>query len=289
MSQAAQSQPPAHHRGVSLTSILTRGLVVAAIAVLLTVTVNLGRRLWDEWSVLRVERDRARLGAVIGYQGINPKYSWAMKPAGWIHDEGDATLLWSGWKQGAGHQWFRVGRGEVSPDLMSSPLGRDVIQAIDEPIIEQGGGTRWQLIPDEAFVYGHRLGGVDTAYPMLVLSKVFVVNDTIADTPYLIASNPFLPREEQVAVYETVVEGRRVTMGLTGYFYNNTPLLYDRGTESFWVGESDALRAIAGAHKGRRLRRIARPLPVAWGDWRWAHPDSRLVVGANRTGTLPEL
>ncbi|MCA1686642.1 MAG: DUF3179 domain-containing protein [Planctomycetia bacterium] len=268
---------------------LQRAAVLASLAVLLAFIVSGGRHLWAEWSTLRVQELRLRNTVAIGYPGINPRMSYAAWPDPWIHDDAGSTRVWSGWKQEAGHQWFRVGLGEVRPASMSPPLGRDVIQAIDVPVVERQGGPRWSRIPDEAFVVGQRLGGVDNVYPLLVLDKVFVVNDTIDDHPYLVANNPLVPLSERVAVYETVVDGRRVTMGLTGYFYDGKPLLYDRGTESFWVGESDALRAIAGTHRGRRLRRIARPVPVAWGDWRSEHPDSRLVIGADRSRPRPAL
>jgi len=118
---------------------------------------------------------------------------------------------------------------------------------------------------------------------------VFVVNDTIGNQPYLVTSNPIAPREDQVTVYETVVEGHRVTMGVAGYFYDRKPLLYDRGTESLWVSQAGAMRAISGKYKGQQLRPLARPVPVAWGRWRSEHPHSRLVVGANRLLPRPDL
>jgi hypothetical protein len=248
-----------------------------------------GRALWHEWSVLRTEMSRVRASAVIGYPGINPHYSYAQRPVNWFRNEGEDTLIWGGWKHGVGHQWFRVKQGEVDQALMSDPMGRDVIQAIDEPVVERGGGTIWDRIPDEAFVVGQRLGGVDTVYPLLILDKVIVVNDTVEEQPYLVTTNPLVPRPFQVAIYETVVDGHRVTMGLTGYFHDGKPLLYDRGTESLWVADPEALRAIAGAHRGRQLRSVARPVPIAWGRWRSEHPTSRLVVGANRAHPRPDL
>ena len=84
-------------------------------------------------------------------------------------------------------------------------------------------------------------------------------------------------------------EGRRVTMGLTGYLHDSEPMLYDRGTESLWVTKPDGLRAISGPHKGAVLRRIGRPTPVSWAGWRSRHPRSRLVVGADRSHPKPSL
>ncbi len=44
-------------------------------------------------------------------------------------------------------------------------------------------------MPFDAWVVGDRLAGVETAYPMLVLAKVGVVNDLISERPFLILYN----------------------------------------------------------------------------------------------------
>ncbi len=289
MSLADSSVPLDPSRAHPGHLVIHRGLTLVALSALLWFVGRQGFQLWNEWSVTRDMEASVRRTTVVGYPGIAPRFSYAEKPSDWFHDEGESTVIWGGWKHDVGHQWFRVGRGEILPVLMSDGFGRDVIQVIDAPVVEGRGDVHWDRIPDEAFVAGHRLGGVDTAYPLLVLDKVIVVNDTIADRPYLVTFNPCDAAEELVAVYEPVVEGHRVTMGMTGYFYDNRPLLFDRGTESLWIGEPKGLHAIAGKHKGQHLRRLARPAPIAWGRWRIDHPESRLVVGADRSRPLPEL
>jgi hypothetical protein len=228
-----------------------------------------------------------RQTVVIGYHNINPNPSYAEKPDNWFHEEGDHTLLWSGWKNGDGHRWFRVGRGEVVRERISLPFGRDVIQAIDYPMVETDGGTIWDRIPADAQVVGLELGGIACVYPLQVLDKVEVVNDEIEGHPYLVVYNPITEKARSVVIYEPLVAGRRVTMGLSGYFHDSQPMLYDRGTESLWIQDDDVLRAIAGRQKGVQLRRIGQPSPTAWADWRALHPRSRLVVGADRSKNFP--
>jgi len=264
-------------------------LVLLAIAVLVAFVAVQGRSLWDEWGRLKRDLTRVRQSAVVGYHNINPNPSYAQKPADWFHDEGEYTLLWSGWKHGHGHRWFRVGRGDVDRGRISAPVGRDVIPAIDYPMVETDGGDSWGRIPPEAPVIGQELGGVHSVYPLQVLDKVEVVNDEVEGRPFLVVYNPLIVRERSVMVYEPMVEGHRVTMGLSGYFLDSQPMLYDRGTESLWVHEGEGLRAIAGTHKGRELRRIGQPSPISWSDWRSRHPRSRLVVGADRTRDRPAL
>lgn len=289
MSQADPSVSPVPPDGRPSRFTIRRGLTLVVLTALLWFIGTQGLQLWNEWSVLRTAEDDVKRTTVVGYPGISPRYSYAQRPDDWFHDEGESTLIWGGWKHEVGHQWFRVGRGEIVADLMTGGFGRDVVQVIDSPVVERRGDVHWARIPDEAFVAGHRLGGVDTAYPILVLDKVIVVNDTIADRPYLVTFSPFSSDEERVEVYEPVVEGRRVTMGMTGYFYDRHPLLYDRGTESLWIRDPKGLQAIAGKHKGRHLRPLARPASMAWARWRTDHPESRLVVGGLRSDSLPEL
>jgi len=269
--------------------VLHRALVLAALSVLVFFITSRCVALWREWKSLKDELATLRNTDVVGYPGITPQYSFARVPADWFHDEGDFTLLWGGWRAGQGHQWFRVPRGEVDPARITGLIGKDVIRAIDYPVVECGGGMYWSRIPDDAAVCGFRVGGVETAYPLTVLEKVLVVNDTVDERPCLVLTSPYSPNEERTQVFDPVVEGRRLNMGMSGYFHDNRPVLFDRGTESLWVGSADGLVAIAGKHKGQRLPRVARLQPVSWSRWRSDHPACRLVVGADRTRQEPPL
>ena len=260
-----------------------RGLACVAIVPLLGFIGQTGNTLWGEWKSLRSARLSERASAIVGYVNINPNPSYAARPADWFHDEGEQALLWAGWKDDQ-NQWFRLGRGEIRPGSVSLPIGRDVIQAIDVPIYERDGGSCWGRIPDEAPVVGMEGGADSTVYPMKVLDKVEVINERIGDRAVLVALTPV---EDTVAVYEAVVDGRRLTMGHAGYFLGHHPVLYDRGTESLWTERDGVMVAIAGRRKGATLRRIARLDTVAWGDWRSKHPDGRLVVGADRSQARP--
>jgi hypothetical protein len=116
-----------------------------------------------------------------------------------------------------------------------------------------------------------------------LLDKVEAVNDVIADQPYLVTYNPFAPKPDRVNIYVGAIEGERVRMGLSGYFHDRKPMFYDRDTESLWVDQEEGLQALAGARRGAILRRVARPAPTSWAEWRAQHPHSRLIVGADRS------
>jgi hypothetical protein len=281
--------PPATPAPATRPRALPRGLSLVLLGFLLVFIVWQGSTLHGEWSALQREMAAARSTAVIGYPGIQPAYSFAQRPRDWFRRDGDQTLLWAGWQHGVGHSWFRVGTGEVDRARISAPVGRDTHRAIDSPVVEFGGGTLWSRIPGDAVVAGGLLGGVETAYPLLVLHKVVVVNDLVGDRPFLVTFNPLALPHEQVKVYETVLAGRRITMGLTGYLHDRAPMLYDRGTESLWVARDGELRAISGRHKGASLKQVTRVTPVSWDRWRSEHPRSRLVVGADRSAARPDL
>jgi Protein of unknown function (DUF3179) len=66
-------------------------------------------------------------------------------------------------------------------------------------------------------------------------------------------------------------------------------VLYDRGSQSLWVERDGALTAISGPHKGAMLREVFRLQILPWSDCKSRHPESRLLVGADRSKGKPEL
>jgi Protein of unknown function (DUF3179) len=259
------------------------GLACVAILPLLGFIGQAGQTLWGEWKSLREDQVSERESAIVGYVNINPNPSFAERPPDWFHDEGDTSLLWSGWRDGQNH-WFRVGQGEIEGELISLPIGKDVIQAIDYPLFEQDGGDRWLKVPAEAPVVGFEDRDSSTAYPLKVLNKVMLVNHQIGDRAVLVA---FTPVEDSVSIFDATLNGNRVTMGHSGYFFKHHPVLYDRGTESLWSERDGAMVAVAGRRKGASLKRIARLQTVAWSDWKGQNPNGKLLIGADRSKSRP--
>ena len=256
-------------------------LTIAGIVGLLGYVGVQSATLLREWRALTVEQSQSSESAIIGYSNISPNPNYAEVPVNWFHHEGEQTLLWSGWKSGS-HHWFRIGKGELEQGRISTPYGKDSVQAIDRPLVEIGGGIRWNRIPDQAPVAGLEISGKHHAYPLKLLEKVEVVNDLVEGVPIVVAYSPFSAERESVTVYEADTEGQRINLGFSGYFLLEKPLLYDRETESLWGGTDEGLTALAGKRKGKNLKMIAKPVPVAWSSWRSSHPSGRLVVGAVR-------
>jgi hypothetical protein len=264
-------------------------IVLALVSLSIFIGVK-GGKLMKELAALKREEAKVRKTIVVAYHGIAVSPTLAARPANWIHDEGESTLLWSGWENG-GHRWFRVGRGELTPKQVSYPMGRDAIRAIDYPTVEIDGGSIWSQIPADAPVVGVAFPSGTSAYPVEVLDRVSVVNDFVGDRPYLVVYDPKRESNVVVRVFDPVIDGHRVTMGLSGYYVDRKPLYYDRGAESLWLEQAEGgLACIAGRHKGARLA-PARALAVvsSWSEWRAKNPHGRLLVGADRTKPMPTL
>jgi Protein of unknown function (DUF3179) len=278
---------PAESAGRISNRLITRAITVVAIVVLMGVLVREARSLWSEWALLQSEKSGVSHNAVIGYHDIAPVVTYAVGPNDWFRREGDESLLWAKWEAGVGHQWFRFAHGDIERARVARPPTILISRPIDYPITEIAGGEVWQRVPPESEVVGLTLEGVKCAYPVLVLGKVQVVNDVVEEHPFLIVVNLFAAPDKAYSIYDANHEGHRLTMDASGYFHDGKPLLYDRGTRSLWVEESDGLAAIAGKHKRAKLVRVASPAPVSWKTWLSQNQASRLLVGADRGHGIP--
>ncbi len=268
-----------------------RGVLLGATAVLMGFVLFQGPVLFEEWRGLQRDWEKTRLGQPLGFINISPDPSYAEPPVPWAQVSDEMVMLWAGWKPGVGHCWFRVGKDQLDVNQLNKPIGRDVVRSIDRPIAELAGGTIWSRMQPDTIVAGVRLAdGSTAAYPWLLLQKVEAVNDLVRATPVLIVHTPFQPDEEAVDVFDPRVDGKRLTMGLSGHFLKpgQRPLLYDRETESLWVVRDHELVCLAGELSGRKLKRLQRPEPMVWDEWVSKNPGSRLIVGAFRDspGTL---
>ncbi|HEY2157944.1 MAG TPA: DUF3179 domain-containing (seleno)protein [Isosphaeraceae bacterium] len=284
----AQADIPAVRPRPSGAYLAVQALAGLAIVGLLGFIGVRGWAILGELRQLQGDQARRELSAVVGYIGIHAEPNHARRPDDWCHDEGGQTLLWCGWKDGK-HDWFKIARGDLATDRISEPMGRDVIRAIDHPIVEGAGGEHWAKIPSAALVAGLQRDGVRAAYPIVMLAKVEVINDVVAEKPLLVVYRPFATTGESVAAFAPIVDGRRITMGLSGYLLDRKPILYDRGTRSLWQERDGALVAVAGPLKGATLAAVPGVETRVWSDWRSRYPESRLVVGADRKKPRPEL
>jgi len=244
--------------------------------------------LWGELAGLQSDLHLVQKHAVIGYLNIAPVSGFDEGPKNWYRVEGDQAYLWFGWDKESDHRWFRFAAGEIDPRRLYRPTSEFIAHAIDFPLVETQGGTIWQRMPAEAPVVGYKIENRVCVYPVAILGKVIVINDIVDQHPYMVVVNPFARPVVAFSIYDAMLEGHRVTLGHTGYFREGKPILFDRGTESLWFEMHDGLTAIAGKHFKKRLMRIAIPSPVSWETWLSKNPESRLLVGADRSLGIPK-
>ena len=95
------------------------------------------------------------------------------------------TLLWAGGdsKGGEGAIWFDMTDALVDPVTFQHGIGKDRIPSIDDPVFAPYGDEALAAarIGDETDVIGYAFNGVVKAYPLFILDRHEIVNDTFGD------------------------------------------------------------------------------------------------------------
>lgn len=169
---------------------------------------------------------------------------------------------------------------------MRQPLPRDHIPAVVEPAfapdwsgLEAPADAERPLLPDSAPVVGVERDGGARAYPLRILDRHEVVNDTFGG-PLLVT---YCPLCGSAVVAERDVRGDPTTFGVSGMLWRSDLVLYDRATGSLW---SQLLaRAIRGPLTGERLSLVPARL-TTWGEWRAGHPGGEVLLPPPRSNTV---
>jgi hypothetical protein len=263
----------------------TRRFVCVTLAVLGACAIWMkGGELWRELGALSRELAEARNREPVGYVGISSEQP-EFKPPSCIREADGRKYLWagSGVKGQAG--WFDVSATDLPLRQFVYAFGRDRIKTIDYPILQSPSDEIARRIYPERPVLGVVVGGEARAYPLTVMEKVEVVNDTLAGVPLVVAYMPLIKKH---AVFERTLDGKPMSFGSSGYCYKDAFVLYDRATDSLWWPADDGLTAITGPMVGKVLR--AAPVNIeriSWGKWQRRNPNTQVVVGADRSRGIP--
>jgi hypothetical protein len=150
----------------------------------------------------------------------------------------------------------------------------DCIVSIDSPSFQPA--QRTEYLRDDDLVLAVTLNGESRVYPAKILQRHEIVNDRIADIPFAVTYCPLCGTGE---VFERRVNGSTRTFGVSGLLHGSDLIMYDRQHKNLW--QQITGRAFAGPERGTQLKR----LPVVmtdWKSWRKNHPDSRVLVPAER-------
>lgn len=215
-------------------------------------------------------RDFLVLGAGLALPGCS-----SSRPAG---DAGTATSTPS---PTSTHTPIRSRVGEVDLPVpraeMRSALPRDAIPAITEPAF----ATAWTgrdgptgplpELPDEDPVIGVTRNGKARAYPLRILNRHEVVNDTFQG-PLLVT---YCVLCGSAVVAERRVAGSPTLFGVSGLLWRSDLVMYDDATDSLW--SQILATAINGPRTGEQLTLVPSSL-TSWGEWQKAYPDTRVLL-----------
>jgi hypothetical protein len=181
----------------------------------------------------------------------------------------EATLAESGIDRSAWDTDFTrqtVDLGEV----LATGVGRDGIAAIRAPKAESiADADRWLV--DREPVQIVEVNGEVRAYPLQIVIRHEIVNDTLGGEPVLVT---YCPLCNTALSFERRVGIRIPEFGTTGTLRISNLVMYDSETESFWQQATGD--AIAGELAGSRLRPIPSRL-TSWGSFKAAHPDGTVL------------
>ena len=107
-----------------------------------------------------------------------------------LKEQNGRTLLWAkGDPASEESQWFDVTNAPIDPAEFQYGIGKDTIPAIDEPVFVSVGDPRLetQNITDEARVIGYAVGDDARAYPIRIMNRHELVNDTVGGKPVTVA------------------------------------------------------------------------------------------------------
>lgn len=122
-------------------------------------------------------------------------------------------------------------------------------------------------------IAGIETGGVVKAYPMSLLARERVVNDTVGSTPVLVVHQP---ASDTTTAFVAEVNGKKLKFRAAD---READKLVDLETHSTWTAFG---RSIAGPMKGTQLKRLILE-PEFWFAWSEFHPHTLLYGSGSRS------
>ncbi|GAB1420456.1 DUF3179 domain-containing protein [Anaerolineales bacterium] len=156
-------------------------------------------------------------------------------------------------------------------DFVSGGIDKDDIRPINAPLFVAASDIK--DLKDRSPVLVVEVNGEKRAYPLMVLTRHEIVNDTIQDRAIAVT---FCPLCNSGIVYNRTIEGQELQFGVSGNLRNNGLVMWDNHSESWWqqfTGE-----CLVGAYSGQKLEMIPSQI-VGFGTLRQHYPDTAVLVG----------
>jgi len=150
---------------------------------------------------------------------------------------------------------------------------RDRISPLDSPEFTQVGGAPDYMKPGEPVV-SLVVDGRARAYPLAILMRHEVVNDSLGDRPVVVT---YCPLCNTAIVFESTVDGQQLRFGTTGNLRKSDLIMWDSETSSWWqqiTGE-----AIVGEYA--QSHTVLETIPteiIPWERFANDHPEGEVIV-----------
>ncbi len=190
-------------------------------------------------------------------------------------------------------QDFDITEFQLDPSQLNFGLGREAFHALVAPKFGIP-GEPGVSINDRTRVLGVAINGEAKAYPIDLLRRHEVVNDTVGKRPIFAA---YCILADLAGVYDREMNGHTYTFAVSGYTYAdpriwdglNAFVLWDRDTESLW------LPTIGKGVSGPMIDVPMRLTPQAWwtdttwGEFRKLHPNAVVLKNGQRLNPRPDI
>lgn len=168
-------------------------------------------------------------------------------------------------------------------EVLDGGPGKDGIPALENPDFVTAENA--QVLQDRDLVLGFKNGDDIRAYPHIILDWHEIVNDRIGDVALAVT---YCPLTGTGIGWNSIVDGKETTFGVSGLLYNTNLIPYDRSTNSNW---SQILNtSVNGVLVGEKADLIML-VETDWKTWKSLYPNTKVVglnTGFSRTyGTSP--
>ncbi|MEM8782023.1 MAG: DUF3179 domain-containing (seleno)protein [Planctomycetota bacterium] len=160
--------------------------------------------------------------------------------------------------------------------VISGGVPKDGIPSITDPQFAPAASqTQWE---GDARVVGVVVGDKARAYPLAMLNRHEIVNDTLGGTPIAVV---FCPLCDSVSVVDRRPPGEGedvepLEFGVSGMLMNSNVLLYDRTHDALW--SQVAMTAMTGPYAGQFLRHLGGWSLGPLSAFTDANPDATVMV-----------
>lgn len=144
------------------------------------------------------------------------------------------------------------------------------IPELNDPERVPGVDADWMI--DDEIVFGVTINGAAVAYPLRILARHELANDTIGGEPVAVV---YCTLCKSVIVFDRVVAGQRVRFLTSGLLANSNKIMVDVETNTLW----SHLRGvgIGGVLVGEELDRRSVSI-MRWSDWRQEQPETSVLA-----------